>query len=475
MFEEPDEPQDKTDVTREVHQDFARLRKSSGKFFKRLISLNPGLDRPGTVKRIQENKQMLGANAWLLMCSIMVASLGLDLNSPAVIIGAMLISPLMSPILGIGFGIATNDRETLSTSGRHFGVAIAIALLTSTLYFFFTPFGNITNEILSRTEPTALDVAVALFGGIAGIVSMSRKDQSNAIPGVAIATALMPPLCVTGFGLAKALEKFFGPATISMIDPWPFIANSFYLFFLNSFFVALATFVMVRFIMQFPLKKYADRKARRNTIILISFFSLIMILPSIFIMRKVVHKVNLQRGKDNFIHNYLGDKLKYLDNSRIISSGDQSTLILKVYGSAISIKDSAMYLEGMKASGLTNTSLEIIPTSEIDLSAFHNLQSEIEEVSDALEEEREPPPPDDPIMDDFNLLMGDLPVYSDAIVEAQFAPSMVRADSVFTPVVLIKWREDLLIEEKEKAKATVRELFARRNINQIEIANYTSE
>ena len=141
---------------------------------------------------------MKGANAWLLMCSIFIASLGLDLDSPAVIIGAMLISPLMAPILGIGLSVGINDRNTLVISAQHLVIAIVIALLTSTIYFLLTGLLGLgkgfTDEIAGRTSPNVLDAMVALIGGFAGIISSSRKDKSNAIPGVAIATALMPPL-----------------------------------------------------------------------------------------------------------------------------------------------------------------------------------------------------------------------------------------------------------------------------------------
>ena len=138
------------------------------------------------------------------MCSIVIASIGLDLDSQAVIIGAMLISPLMSPILGIGLSVGINDYNTLKKSLSHFAIAIGIALITSTIYFYLSPFDQITPQISARTEPTFLDVLIAFFGGIAGIVSNARKDISTTLPGVAIATALMPPLCVTGFGIANA-------------------------------------------------------------------------------------------------------------------------------------------------------------------------------------------------------------------------------------------------------------------------------
>jgi uncharacterized hydrophobic protein (TIGR00271 family) len=164
-------------------------------WFKDLLNLKEGANQEEMIKlEIRNNKKIRGSNAWLLMCSIMIASLGLDLDSPAVIIGAMLISPLMSPILGLGLGVALNDKKSLFIALQHFFVAILIALITSTLYFVVTPFGQLTPEIKARTAPTLLDGLVAVFGGLAGIISITRKNPSNAIPGVAIATALMPPL-----------------------------------------------------------------------------------------------------------------------------------------------------------------------------------------------------------------------------------------------------------------------------------------
>ncbi len=258
-------------------------------FFYNLTELRSGLDKEGTIVNIKNNKRMAGANAWLLMCSIMIASLGLDLNSPAVIIGAMLISPLMSPILGIGLAVGINDRKTLGISLRHFGMAIAIALVTSTLYFWLTPFGNETPEIRARTAPTLLDVAVAFFGGIAGIISGSRKDKSNAIPGVAIATALMPPLCVTGYGIANS--------------NWVFMLNSFYLFFMNATFVALATLLIVRFL-DFPITKATNERENSRTRWIILIFSLLMIAPSLYIFSGLIRKSRQER----IIHQYINNK-----------------------------------------------------------------------------------------------------------------------------------------------------------------------
>ena len=291
-------------------------------FFKDLTNLQEGMDREGTIVNIKNNKRMRGANAWLLMCSIMIASLGLDLNSPAVIIGAMLISPLMSPILGIGLGIGINDRMTLKISLQHFGIAIAIALVTSTLYFLFTPLGEYTSEISARTKPTLLDVMVAFFGGIAGIISGSRRDKSNAIPGVAIATALMPPLCVTGFGFATFLKH---GGNWDGLNLYSVMSNSFYLFFLNATFVALATYLIVR-LLQFPYKPFKDENDRRRTIFSMAAISIVMIIPSMFILINVLNGVQAERRLNSFIK----DNFEY-DWTKVDQVAETDSFKVKVF------------------------------------------------------------------------------------------------------------------------------------------------
>jgi len=252
-----------------------------------LVDLRDGMDQKGTIKNIVNNRRMKGANAWLLMCSIMVASLGLDLNSPAVIIGAMLISPLMSPILGIGLGVGINDRETLSTSMQHFMLAAIIALATSYIYFrFITPFGELTDEISARTAPNLLDGLVAIFGGTAGVISTTRKDKSNAIPGVAIATALMPPVCVAGFGLANGRYDFF--------------LKAFYLFFLNSFFIAVSTYLVIR-LLRFRYKEYPNVKEKRRNKIFIIIFSILILYPALNILLSTYNDLNENQKIDDIL------------------------------------------------------------------------------------------------------------------------------------------------------------------------------
>ena len=185
-----------------------------------------------TVEAIREGIEFKGSTIWILIFAIFIASLGLNTNSTAVIIGAMLISPLMGPIMGIGLGLGINDFELIKKSFRNLGVATIFSVLTSTLYFLISPLNEARSELLARTSPTIYDVLIALFGGLAGIVAMATKQKGNVIPGVAIATALMPPLCTAGFGLANGnMHYFFG---------------AFYLFFINSVFIAFATTMGVK-------------------------------------------------------------------------------------------------------------------------------------------------------------------------------------------------------------------------------------
>lgn len=350
--------------------------------FKEFIDLDHGVDKEGTISIIKAKQSMSGANAWMLMCSIMIASIGLNLDSQAVIIGAMLISPLMSPLLGIGTGVAINDRDALYHALMHFGAAIIIALLTSIIYFWLSPLDELTKQILDRTSPTFFDIIIAVFGGIAGIVSIARKDVSTTLPGVAIATALMPPLCVTGFGIANGL--------------WDVASKSFYLFFLNSFFVAFATYLILRR-MHFPYKEHSSKEEQRKNIMIVGFFSLIMIIPSFLIFRNVYVDYKFSKKIETFVNEVIGNKRIYLDDYTLSEPVDgQKLLLLKVYGEVISDKDKPAFKNALDSLGLKNISIQIIPTTEIKLEKFNELEAQVREVGerysaqiDKLKEERE--------------------------------------------------------------------------------------
>lgn len=334
----------------------------ASEFWRNLIDLKTGVDKLGVIEEIKSKKSMNGANAWMLMCSIMIASIGLNMNSPAVIIGAMLISPLMSPILGIGLAVGINDKTLLKKALRHFGAATLIAILTSTLYFVLSPFEELTSEIQARTTPTFLDIIIAFFGGIAGIVSIARKDISTTIPGVAIATALMPPLCVAGYGLAHG--------------QWGIASSSFYLFFLNTLFVSIATYFIIRYL-KFPYKQFVNKKERRRNLSYVAGFVMITMIPSLFIFNKIYKSFKTEQSLKQFINTYIGEDNLYLDEYDYIQSDSINRLIMKVYGDAISEEKLDYYRGGLDALNLKNTKIEIIPTSEIKLSNLKSLESKI--------------------------------------------------------------------------------------------------
>jgi len=247
------------------------------KYIQDILSLRATSDFKKTKSTISDGVSLRGYNLWILLCSSILASIGLDTNSTAIIIGAMLISPLMSPILGVGLSVAVHDKLLLIRSLRNLALAVIISLFASVLYFMLTPLGQITSEEQARTFPTLLDVLVALFGGIAGIVSISRHDQTNAIPGVAIATALMPPLCTAGFGLATM--------------QWSYFFGAFYLFFINAVFISLATYLIVKYL-HFPEKEFINKKLQKKYSYWFTAISIIVLAPSVYFLYTVYQKEN---------------------------------------------------------------------------------------------------------------------------------------------------------------------------------------
>lgn len=218
-------------------------------FFGEYLDLRKDKDNEALiVESIRNGVEFKGTNLWILIFAIFIASLGLNVNSTAVIIGAMLISPLMGPIMGVGLAIGQNDFELLKRSLKSYLVATVFSVITSTIYFSLTPLDEVQSELLARTSPTIYDVLIALCGGLAGIIALSTKEKGNVIPGVAIATALMPPLCTAGFGLATGNLLYF--------------LGAFYLYFINSVFISLATFIGVR-VMHFQRKEFVDKEREK--------------------------------------------------------------------------------------------------------------------------------------------------------------------------------------------------------------------
>lgn len=245
-------------------------------------------DFDGIHQTIEKGVIFRGTNLWILMFAIIVASVGLNMNSTAVVIGAMLISPLMGPIIGMGYSIATYNFPLFRQSAKNFGFAVGASLVASTLYFAITPVSTAHSELLARTSPTIYDVLIALFGGLAGIVALSSKQKGNVIPGVAIATALMPPLCTAGYGLATGKFAFF--------------LGALYLFTINSVFIALAALAVSQ-VLKFPIiAPVAEaRKARINH--WITAIILVTLVPSVYFGHGLVKKEEFSMNAARFIRN----------------------------------------------------------------------------------------------------------------------------------------------------------------------------
>lgn len=248
-------------------------------------------DYEKVVLEMKENVVFQGYNVWILICSIVVASIGLNMDSTAVIIGAMLISPLMGPIRGIGFGVGMNDLPLLMKSLKNFGIMVGISLITSTLYFMVSPISIENHQLLSRTQPNFLDAMIAFFGGLAGIIAATNNKNDTVINGVAIATALMPPLCTAGFSLAHGQGTYFVGAS--------------YLFLLNSLLIALSTLVLIRYV-KFPKMKYLSQRVERKVRNYIILFLVLIILPSTYLFylvaKKSIFESNVELYVEKVIH-----------------------------------------------------------------------------------------------------------------------------------------------------------------------------
>ena len=260
-------------------------------FFKEVLDFRKEADRDHTINSIKADISIKGPNAWILICSILVASVGLNANSIPVVIGAMLISPLMGPILGFGLSIAINDLETLKKSIVNFSVMVVLSVFTAYLFFSFFPLREESSELLSRTEPDIRDVLIAFFGGLSLIVAKTKKGTiSPVIFGVAIATALMPPLCTVGFGLAV------GNASFSL--------GAMYLFMINSLYIVLATYITVKFL-RFPLINYVNSTRRRLISRIVTILSIVMLIPAFFTFADVLFESKFNNSVDEFFEREL--------------------------------------------------------------------------------------------------------------------------------------------------------------------------
>lgn len=268
-------------------------------------------DETAIVEQISDGVTFRGANLWVLIFAIFIACLGLNLNSTAVIIGAMLISPLMGPIIGMGLAVGRADLELLKRSLTNYGVSTVISVLTAALYFQLTPLTEAQSELLARTSPTLYDVLIALFGGAAGILALSTGGKGNVIPGVAIATALMPPLCTAGYGLA--------------MGEWSFFFGACYLFFINTVFIALATYLGVR-LLQFKPKQFVDKARLAVVNRYIAVIVVVTMLPAVYMTTQIIRQSVFENHVKQFVKQELNQP-----GTRILSEqADRETKTLDV-------------------------------------------------------------------------------------------------------------------------------------------------
>ncbi len=256
-------------------------------WFRSTTDFSVELDREGAASRIRNNIWFRGANVWILAFSIVIASVGLNVNSTAVIIGAMLISPLMGPIIGMGFSMGTFDGKLMKDALRNLLIMFLVSLAASAAYFFISPLSLVDpTELEARTSPTIYDVLIALFGGLAGMLENSRSERGTVLSGVAIATALMPPLCTAGYGLAHANAHFFFGAL--------------FLFLINTVFIIMATYVMTKFL-RFEPVAFIDVKARKRTRNIMTVVMLLILVPSTISAVQMVRVNQFEQKVQQFV------------------------------------------------------------------------------------------------------------------------------------------------------------------------------
>lgn len=296
-----------------------------------------------TIESIRNGVVFKGTNLWVLIFAIFIASLGLNVNSTAVIIGAMLISPLMGPIMGFGLSVGINDFELLKQSFKSYLLTTFISVVTSTLYFSLTPLNEVQSELLARTSPTIYDVLIALFGGLAGIIAVSTKEKGNVIPGAAIATALMPPLCTAGFGLATGNIFYF--------------LGAFYLYFINSVFISLATYLGVR-LMNFKRKAFVDKIREKQVRRYIVAVVLVTMCPAFYLTYGIMKSTFFEASANSFITKELD-----FQNTQVISreiSYDENEIRVVLVGNELTQAEIDKVHHSLKHYNLEETKLTIV-------------------------------------------------------------------------------------------------------------------
>ena len=326
-------------------------------------------DEHEIVSQISSGVSFRGANLWVLIFAIFIASLGLNVNSTAVIIGAMLISPLMGPIIGMGLAVGTNDLDLLRRAAKNFGVATLISVLTAMVYFLITPLSEAQSELLARTSPTLYDVLIAFCGGAAGIIALCTRGKGNVIPGVAIATALMPPLCTAGYGLATGHLLYF--------------LGAFYLFFINTVFIALATYCGVR-LMHFNQHEFQSPEMAVKAKRIVMAIVVVTMLPAVYMTVGIVQ----QSISENNVRKFIKTELTQRGTQIISNSVEHDSLKLRVVavGREITEAKRAEAERRMAQYGMIGYRLRVIQGTQSD--SLLALSDRLSTLADSREQER---------------------------------------------------------------------------------------
>ncbi|WP_411031093.1 DUF389 domain-containing protein [Spongiimicrobium sp. 3-5] len=358
----------------EVKKNFQGLLGSSKKFLSELLDIRNNTDQDATKESIIADIPFKGHTSWILICSIFIASVGLNANSTAVVIGAMLISPLMGPILGIGMSLAINDIDTLRRSLKNFAVMVILSVFTAFLFFYFFPLRNESSELLARTAPDIRDVLIAFFGGLALVIARAKKGTiASVIFGVAIATALMPPLCTVGFGLAIGNLDYAGGAM--------------FLFGINTVFIALATFLVIK-LLRFPMVRYVNSKRRRLIARLASLLAIIMMVPAGVTFYNVFQESRFMKQAQDLINETIGvyqfnKSGRFMDDlTQINYNGDVNPTIELVCMGDELIPENVIETwrtQKNKYSKLTDTELRIVQGGKDDTEQKFNYVNELYE------------------------------------------------------------------------------------------------
>jgi uncharacterized hydrophobic protein (TIGR00271 family) len=335
--------------------------KSLIRFIKNLVSMRDEIVEEQTINTIKENMVFKGSAVWILVCSIIVASVGLNSNSVAVIIGAMLISPLMGPIRAIGLAVAINDIPTLKMGLKNFGIMVAVSLITSTIYFLITPISGDTSELLGRIKPHALDILIAFFGGLAGIIASASSNRNAAmtiVPGVAIATALMPPLCTVSYGIATG--------------QWSYSLGAFYLFALNAVFICLSTIVILR-LLKFKSVKMVSKERAKRVQQYMALSLLIIIVPSVYVTYTIVKESIFEKNATQFVKEVIKSDNSILVNYELEYGKEVNRILIYPLGTEITEDKEEHWNNQMKNYNLLDVELKIYRyKNSFDINAMTN-------------------------------------------------------------------------------------------------------